>query len=558
MKYIVGYKKQTIGLPYLYGFLSDRVLNTLYKSSHHVRSILFLLFLCFGVAFGQLTAQECTLTNGDFSKLQSSDLDPDTKTSIGDALRAFVVNYNKYADGYDEEYEVNAESDFLDMLDTKSAKAIYLNDVRETPEKVEAIKYLQDLSKYFPQGYKFCLYSVNINEIKQLQDLVYTVSVTAKKTMDVLIRIDDVLFKNRELEISFDLILDGGIEPGVFIATMSSSKLLSITDLETGVMVAFDGRKQQKKDKDIAMSEPKQTKIKEPKRKEETTYSVKDDRKFKSGFSNRRYLMLSGMYGYGLPKYGALDNNSYKEDGIKFDNYNIGFAAEYWKSIAKFNKLFLSVGFQYNFTKVTNVFNAGSIINLEDSKLANRATKTQTLTFINGDNKLTHLASTIYIPIGLVYNFGSGKDGRIFKIQASVLPGFTLTSTRTLTGNIDYKGQYGPEDVCLINLPKTVDLTAEGGFTLSARLSPMYVNEIRTFKGGQSGWGFFAGLDLNIGLMPLLKTNTDKGVIQSAQSFTSTSGANSSLTFNKDQSILHSSITYHSVGLRIGLFYVMD
>lgn len=156
---------------------------------------------------------------------------------------------------------------------------------------------------------------------------------------------------------------------------------------------------------------------------------------------------------------------------------------------------------------------------------------------------------TAYVPIGFAYNSKAGKAVNMFMLQGAIMPGFTIFANRKATGSGLYQASYDDNNSCEIKIPQLAQLdefSTKSGFTLAARISPQYVWERRGSKDGQSGFGIVLGADLNIGIMKLASATNENFVQEGENKLSSIAPA----------SILHDYVSYHSIGIRVGLYFV--
>ena len=175
-----------------------------------------------------LVAQNCVLESENWTALFQSKLKEAEKTKVKDALNRFIVNYNKYADIYDEEYDLWSERDFLKLIDGGNSSTQYLNDMILSPTNMQAYDYITLLSEHFPTGYNFCLKSIRITEARQLQDNLYSVSFEGIKAVNNYIDVNKVVELQRDIVINFDMVIFGNENKEELTAAISTANLVKI------------------------------------------------------------------------------------------------------------------------------------------------------------------------------------------------------------------------------------------------------------------------------------------------------------------------------------------
>jgi len=513
---------------------------------------IILVFLTSGVLCSQNAhSQECKVESINWSALESSIIDEVVKIKIKSAIEKFIADYNNYADLYDEEYEMSAERDFLKLIDGGNSSSRYLNDMLELPQSMQAYDYITLISEHFSTGYKFCLRDIEINSVKQQQPNLYALNFIGKKTTPGYFQNDQFIKMDREMLINYRMVVQGDDISDKLKATISE---LSFIDFVAPLLAnSTDKGEDVNKDKDVAINQPKN--LKGPK-KDKSKTKKESAPIFLADGDNKPMRQMKIIYagaGYGFVKNKFI--NGFNADVVKSKgtNYLIGF--DYWKSQSKFNKLFYSIGVSANYYSITSTLqNNIALGNLGTRVQEDRAEKVSVLTF-NTSAELTHSLLTVNVPIGIVYNLKKGNDPRTFMLQFTLVPGYSLYTSQQFSGKLKYDSYYGKvgsSDNCLINpFDKSESgMTLVKGFNLAAKLSPTYVYEKRSYQGKQ-GFGFIFGLDFTLGLMPLFKSS-DNNIVEVANSTSQFIG------LNKNASIFYNSTTYHSVGGRIGIYYVLN
>ncbi len=512
-------------------------------------------------------AQNCHLDKENWDKISSANLSSTEKDNIRTAITAFIDNYNKYADVYDEEGQIFTEQDFLSLLNIKSASSDYLNDILLSPTIVQAADYIQTVYDHFPTGYGYCLHGIDIKEIRQIQSGFYAVKAEVLKRSDVYLDLNNnTVQKARELNILFNIAVSDN-EDGIAEAHIIDAKLNSIGNAQTVIADSGKNTKVQPRedDRDITMEDNTRQSnqsrrngrsgIERPdasKTTKEKTYSISTDRR-----PTNKYTMLYAEGGYGWPVFGDRKSSSpvLLDSTIKGEiksGFNVGLGLEFWKSKSLTNKYFLTFGLLGRYHNISNSIETATI-SLSPITNTNRASKNQEATLTKF--KISQDLWTVYLPVGFAYNTKSGKAAKTFMLQGVVMPGYTLADSRKISGKVNYHSYYDASNYCDVTtkISEKEEFKSKSGFTLAARLSPQYVQEYRSVDNrGQKSIGIVIGADINIGIMKL--TSTDSGnFITHADNSTAMQGF---LEYNQSASILHDYVMYHSVGIRIGIYFV--
>ena len=503
-----------------------------------------------------LVAQNCVLESENWTTLFQSKLKEAEKTKVKDALNRFIVNYNKYADIYDEEYDLWSERDFLKLIDGGNSSTQYLNDMILSPTNMQAYDYITLLSEHFPTGYNFCLKSIRITEARQLQDNLYSVSFEGIKAVNNYIDVNKVVELQRDIVINFDMVIFGNENKEELTAAISTANLVKINAINDIAIVDVPANKKSKperptktkikeENKDVVITEKPQKKVKtkpEPyKRPELNEVNVK----------TRDFKIIYAEGGYGFTQ-NELINGLTKSD-LKSSSNHFGLGVDYWKSLNPSNKFFFSAGLLLRYHSIKDEINKDITSDTYVTTISDRAPK-NSIFKMEKNGKIDQTAIAVYAPIGIVYNFGRGNDPRVFTLQATVMPGYVVSASRNIAGASTFTSYYGDSiniNNCLITekeLNSSLDI--KKGFTLAAKLSPTFVYESRSWQ-GKRGFGYIFGLDFTFGLTPLLSS-------ESINPVSATDLVKQKLTVNKSAAFFNKTSTYSALGARIGIYYVLN
>lgn len=506
-----------------------------------------IFWMIFGIILfsSNIFGQDCKLEKGDWSVIDRSGIEQMYKGKIRDALNQFLANYNRYADIYDEKYDWR-ESNFLKLLDKGNSTTPYLNDMLLHPTEGMAIGYINQIAEYFPNGFKFCITGLTVKDIRALQSDLYFVKIQVVKRTENYVDAGQVVNKERDITLDFDMIVFSMEDSEELTAAISSIELVRVSAPGAGGHdVAMEAPKVKKEPK-----QKQEKKEREPMAQPQDNYNSYEGKKKTRDF---KMVYLDG--GYGMPRNEV--SAGIQESDFKSTGFHIGLGGEYWKSFSPSNKVFYSIGLLFRYHNLKDeVVGSDVKLNTFSSHYNNnlsRAPKTSEFRMQAG--QISTNVVGVYAPIGLVYNFGRGNDPRVFMVQANIMPGYIFSSTRTVSTNsasiYSYYGDDSSIDNCEITAVKIdKNLTLKNRFTLAARLSPTYVYESKSWQ-GKRGFGFVFGLDFTLGLMPVIVTENPQ-LIESYDS------SNRTFTPISDASFFYQTKIYHSVGGRIGIYYVLN